>query len=49
MERNTSYDVSFVISGPGSKDPNQQVSNGNLSVEVRVVAWREGASYPGDF
>jgi len=49
MERNTSYDVSFVISGPGSKDPNQQVSNGNLSVEVRVVAWREGASYSGDF
>ena len=49
MERNTSYDVSFVISGPGSKDPNQQVSNGNLSVEVRVIAWREGASYSGDF
>lgn len=49
MERNTSYDVSFVISGPGSKDPNQQVSNGNLSVEVRVLAWSEGASYSGDF
>ena len=49
MERNTSYDVSFVISGPGSKDPNQRVSNGNLEVEVTIKAWGNGTSYQGDF
>lgn len=49
MERNTSYDVSFVITGPGSKDPNQRVSNGNLDVEVTITAWGNGNAYQGDF
>lgn len=49
MERNTSYDVSFVISGPGTKDPNQRVSNGNLDVEVTITGWGNGNSYQGDF
>ena len=49
LERNKSYDVSFVISGPGSSDPNQQVTNGNLSVEVSVKTWEEGSEFNGDF
>ena len=49
MARNTSYDVSFVISGPGSKDPNSPVTNGNLAVEIQVKAWGDGTSYTGDF
>lgn len=49
MERNTSYDVSFIISGPGTKDPNQRVSNGNLDVEVSVCDWGNGSEFVGDF
>ena len=49
MDRNTSYDVSFVISGPGSKDPNSQVTNGNLAVDIQVRAWGDGTSYSGEF
>ena len=49
MARNTSYDVSFIISGPGSKDPNSPVTNGNLSVAIQVKAWGDGTSYTGDF
>ena len=49
MARNTSYDVSFIISGPGSKDPNQRVLNGSLDVEVKVLGWGNGSSYQGDF
>ena len=49
LERNKSYDVSFVISGPGSADPNQRVTNGNLSVEVSVKTWEEGTDFNGDF
>ncbi len=49
MARNTSYDVSYVISGPGTKDPNQRVSNGNLNVEVTVQAWGNGTIYQGEF
>lgn len=49
MERNTSYDVSFLISGPGTKDPNQRVSNGNLDVEVTIGEWGNGSEFVGDF
>jgi hypothetical protein len=49
MERNTSYDVAFIISGPGTKDPNQRVSNGNLDVEVSIGDWGNGSEFLGDF
>jgi len=49
MERNKSYDVSFVISGPGSSDPNQKVMNGSMNATVSVKKWVAGTSFSGDF
>ena len=49
MARNTSYDVSYVISGPGTKDPNQRVSNSSLNVAVTVQDWGNGTNYQGEF
>jgi len=49
LARNTSYDVSFSISGPGTSDPNQRVVNGNLAVEIHVAPWVSGGSLVGDF
>lgn len=49
LERNKSYDVSFIISGPGVKDPNQRVSSGNLDVVISVDPWMPGDEYEGKF
>ena len=49
LERNKSYDVSFIISGPGSEDPNQKVTMGGLSVVVRVDPWQAGREIEGEF
>ncbi|MBR1537944.1 MAG: hypothetical protein IJ636_00385, partial [Bacteroidales bacterium] len=49
LERNKSYDVSFIISGPGVKDPNQRVSSGNLDVVISVDPWVSGDEYEGRF
>ena len=49
LERNKSYDVSFIISGPGVKDPNQRVSSGNLDVVISVDPWVSGGEYEGKF
>lgn len=49
LERNKSYDVSFIISGPGVKDPNQRVSSGNLDVVISVDPWSAGDEYEGKF
>lgn len=42
VERNKSYDVLYTISGPGTKDPNEEVSKGNLTVNVIVDPWGDG-------
>jgi len=47
--RNKSYDVSFTISGPGTKDPNRPITNGNLAVQITVDPWGEGGTISGDF
>ena len=49
LQRNKSYDVSFTISGPGTKDPNRRISNGNLSVQITVDPWGSGGTISGDF
>jgi len=49
LERNKSYDVSFIISGPGVSDPNQHVSSGNLDVVISVDPWESGGDYEGNF
>ena len=49
LERNKTYDVSFIIRGPGSPDPNQQVENGNLDVVISVDPWNDGGDFNGDF
>ena len=49
LERNKSYDVSFIISGPGVKDPNQRVSSGNLDVVISVDPWGPGDEIEGKF
>ena len=47
--RNKSYDVSFTISGPGTKDPNRPITNGNLAVQITVDPWGDGGTILGDF
>lgn len=49
LERNKSYDVSFIIHGPGSPDPNQKVENGNLEVVITVDPWGDGGDFSGEF
>ena len=49
LERNKTYDVAFIIHGPGSPDPNQKVENGNLTVVVTVDPWGDGGNYTEEF
>ena len=49
LERNKTYDVSFIIRGPGSPDPNQGVSSGNLDVVITVEPWGDGGDFSGEF
>ena len=49
LARNMSYDVSFTITGPGSKDPNQKVTNGNMNVDITIDPWGNGSEITGDF
>lgn len=49
LERNKTYDVSFSISGPGVSDPDQQVTNGSLSVTIDVDTWKSGGVIEGEF
>ena len=49
VERNKSYDVSFIISGPGTSDPNGKVENGNLQAVITVDPWGDGGDFTGDF
>lgn len=49
LERNKTYDVSFLIRGPGSPDPNQGVSSGNLEVVITVEPWGDGGDFNGEF
>lgn len=49
LQRNKSYDVSFTISGPGTKDPNQRISNGSLSAQITIDPWGSGGTISGDF
>lgn len=49
LERNKTYDVSFIIRGPGSTDPNKKVESGNLEVVIQVDPWGEGGEFTGEF
>ncbi len=49
VERNKSYDVSFVIGGPGTDDPNGKVDNSNLRVVITVEPWEDGGDFIGEF
>lgn len=49
LERNKTYDVSFLIRGPGSSDPNHKVDNGNLEVVITVEPWGDGGDFNGEF
>ncbi|MBR5100432.1 MAG: FimB/Mfa2 family fimbrial subunit [Bacteroidales bacterium] len=49
LERNKTYDVSFLIRGPGSPDPNQKVDSGNLEVVITVEPWGDGGDFNGEF
>ena len=49
LERNKSYDVSFIIHGPGSTDPNKKVESGSLEVVIRVDPWGAGGEFTGEF
>lgn len=45
LERNTSYDVTLVIRATGSTDPNEPVSEAQLSATVTNNGWTTGNSY----
>ncbi len=49
LERNKTYDVSFIIRGPGADDPNKKVESGNLEVVIQVDPWGDGGEIKGDF
>ena len=49
LERNKTYDVSFIISGPGTTDPNSKVSMGSLGIVVQVDPWQPGREIEGEF
>ena len=49
LERNKTYDVSFIIRGPGSADPNKKVETGNLEVVISVDPWGAGGEFTGEF
>lgn len=49
LERNKTYDVSFIIRGPGADDPNKKVESGNLEVVIQVDPWGDGGEIRGDF
>ena len=49
LERNKTYDVSFIIRGPGSPDPNLGVESGNLEVIITVEPWGDGGDFTGEF
>ena len=45
LERNTSYTVGLAINSLGSKDPNEPVDKGSISVTVTIDGWKAGATY----
>ena len=45
IERNKCYDVSLIITGAGSDDPNVPVVKGSLGVTISVSDWTEGSDY----
>lgn len=49
LERNKTYDVSFIICGPGTTDPNKKVESGNLEVVINVDPWGAGGEFTGEF
>lgn len=49
LERNKTYDVSFIIRGPGSPDPNKKLESGSLEVVIAVEPWEDGGDFIGDF
>lgn len=49
MQRNYTYDVRFIIKGPGSDDPNKKVESGNFDVVVTVEPWQAGEELVGNF
>lgn len=49
LARNKTYDVSFIIRGPGSPDPNLGVESGNLEVVITVEPWGDGGDFNGEF
>ncbi len=47
--RNTSYEVTAVITGAGSDDPNLPVSSGAIKATVTVTNWNDGKAYTESF
>lgn len=48
--RNTCYDVTMTITGPGINDPQGEIpSNTNLTVNVSVVNWQSGNDYTASY
>lgn len=45
LERNTTYDVSLVICGTGSSDPNEPVTEAQLQATVVPAGWGVGTDY----
>lgn len=42
FERNKSYDISLVITGKGSDDPNVEPEKGSVSISITVADWVSG-------
>ncbi len=49
MQRNFTYDVKYIIKGPGSEDPNKKVESGNFDVVVTIDPWQPGEELVGNF
>ncbi|MBQ6311156.1 MAG: FimB/Mfa2 family fimbrial subunit [Bacteroidales bacterium] len=49
VKRNTSYDLRFVISGPGLDNPDDKLDQKTLTVQSYVSAWSSGGSFETTF
>ncbi len=45
LERNKCYEVTIIVSGAGSDDPNVPVTKGSMSVNITVSDWVAGGDY----
>ena len=49
VKRNTSYDLRFVISGPGVDNPDDKLVQKTLTVQSYVSAWNSGGAFETSF